>query len=72
MKRIEEIKKREDDKLKEHLKIDKESSARIIKRSLWQLASNTNNKNKDHNGWNGDEEQQNNEFKEPSIKHAKR
>jgi hypothetical protein len=38
MQRITEIEKREEAKMKSHLVIDRESSARIIKRSLWQNA----------------------------------
>ena len=59
---MEEIKKREEDKQREHLKIDKESSGRIIKRSLWQLASNKDAK-QGHPGSNG---------QEPPSKHPKR
>jgi hypothetical protein len=38
MQRLTEIEKKEEDKKRSHLVIDKESSARIIKRSLWQNA----------------------------------
>jgi hypothetical protein len=40
MKRIDTIKKNEEDKQKPRLALDKDASSRIIKRSLWQNASN--------------------------------
>jgi hypothetical protein len=42
MLRINEISKKEEDKQKSKLTIDKDSSARIIKRSLWQHAQKNN------------------------------
>ena len=47
MKRIDEIKKREEEKnnLKANLKIDKDASQRIIKRSLWENAQKQNESN---------------------------
>jgi hypothetical protein len=44
MLRITEIQKKQEDKAKSHLVIDKESSARIIKRSLWQNATKKSEK----------------------------
>lgn len=41
MLRINEIVRKEEEKSKSKLKLDKDSSARIIKRSLWQLAQKT-------------------------------
>lgn len=44
MKRIDTIKKNEEDKKKSRLVLDKDASSRIIKRSLWQNASNQSEK----------------------------
>lgn len=71
MTRINDIVKEEEDK-KNKLKLDKASSARIIKRSLWMHASKKSSNQDNHkNGDENDHDKEKDDSKPPQNKHVR-